>query len=206
MRRLQDYLSEDSNQYGPGTDLIISLLAVLLVVVFINSYLYKWEKERNAQLLKGRDEPHAEGRSFKPAPEIFKAADFKPNPYWEFSDGAGARAKVREIARAYHASRATYPFIFVIGHASRTDAMHAADRSPAARMVRNWGYAGGRAAVVSSLLQEFLTPEEKDRLVVGSTGEFDLKVRDPDSEENAYVEVFFGKEWKPPLGAARGAK
>lgn len=192
MRRLQDYLSEDSNQYGPGTDLIISLLAVLLVVIFISSNI-------NARLVEERDSQLAKGGSFKSAPKTFKAADFKSNPYWEFRSGADARKKVQEIAQAYHSSLDAYPFIFVVGHASRRDAADAADRSPTARMIRNWGYAGGRAAVVSSLLQEFLTPGEKDRLVVGSTGEFDLKVADPDSEDNAYVEVFFGKEWKPPM-------
>lgn len=201
MRRLQDYLSEDSNQYGPGTDLIVSLLAMLLVMIFINSYSYKWEKERNAQLntqLQQELSKHpAQGGSFKAAPKVFVAADFKKNPYWEFSNRAQALAKVQEIARAYQSSRDTYPYIFVVGHASRTDAAEATDRSPTARMVRNWGYAGGRAAVVSSLLQGVLAAADMDKLVVGSTGEFDRKVSNPDAEENAYVEVFFGKEWKP---------
>ena len=195
MRRLQEYLSEDSNQYGPGTDLIISLLAVLLVVVFINSHLYKWERERNRELVREREAQ--QGGSFKAAPESFEAGDFKPNPYWAFSDESDARTKVREIARAYQASRDVYPFIFVLGHATRADARDAADRSCGTRLVRNWGYAGGRAAVVSDLLQEFLTAEERDKLVVASSGEFDLRARDPDSNENAYVEVFFGKDWKP---------
>lgn len=201
MRRLQDYLSEDSNQYGPGTDLIVSLLAVLLVMIFISGYLYRWEKARNAQLNKqllAEQSRHPEkGGSFKAAPKVFDAADFKENPYWEFSDKALALAKVEEIARAYRSSRETYPYIFVVGHASRVDAVEAADRSATARMLRNWGYAGGRAAVVSSLLQGFLTDEDMDRLVVGSTGEFDRRVSNPDAGENAYVEVFFGKEWKP---------
>jgi hypothetical protein len=193
MRRLQDFLSEDSNQYGPGTDLIISLLAVLLVMIFISSHM-------NAQLVKERDAQLANGGSFKPGPKAFEAADFRKNPYWELSDRADALKKVREIMRAYRESQDTYRFIFVVGHASSADAEDAADRSPTARMIRNWGYAGGRAAVVSSLLQEFLNaPGEKDKLVVCSTGEFDLKAPKSDSDENAYVEVFFGKDWKPPV-------
>lgn len=208
MRRLQDYLSEDSNQYGPGTDLIVSLLAVLLVMIFINGYLYRSEKERtrrlDAQLQDERNRHPAEGGSFRAAPRSFEAADFKKLPYWEFADQGRARAAAQEIVRAYRASQATYKFIFVHGHASVVDAANPDDPSPQARMIRNWGYAGGRAAVVSGLLQELLTEEERNRLVVCSAGEFDRKVSDPKSDENAYVEVFFGKEWKPPVrGSAK---
>ncbi len=30
MGRLKEFLSEDSNQYGPGTDLMVSLMSILL--------------------------------------------------------------------------------------------------------------------------------------------------------------------------------
>lgn len=58
--------------------------------------------------------------------------------------------------------------------------------------------------LIKFLLQELLTEEERNRLVVCSAGEFDRRVSDPKSDKNAYVEVFFGKEWKPPVrGSAK---
>jgi hypothetical protein len=64
---------------------------------------------------------------------------------------------------------------------------------------RNWDYASRRAALIAALIQEQLTEEQRDRVVVTTTGEFDM--RDPSnplSQENAYVEVVFGRAWKPP--------
>jgi hypothetical protein len=190
MRRLQAYLSEDSNQYGPGTDLIVSLMSVLLIIIFINSNLYQQEREKNHRLERGGN--------FKVASDSFSAGDFKAKPYKEFVNREQAIARVKRIAQEYETLKKVYPYIFVIGHSNRKDDKNALDKSDNARMVRNWEYAGQRAALISSLLQDFLQAEDKDKLVVVTTGEFDMRVADPFSQENAWVEVVFGTEWKPP--------
>ena len=41
MSRMNEILSEDTNQFGPGTDLTISLLAVMLVIAMITMHLYR---------------------------------------------------------------------------------------------------------------------------------------------------------------------
>ncbi len=76
------------------------------------------------------------------------------------------------------------------------------DKSDQARLLRNWDYGGQRAALISSLLENDLK-NDKDKLVVVTTGEFDR--RDPDdpfSQNNAWVEVVFGTEWKRPAKEA----
>jgi hypothetical protein len=53
--------------------------------------------------------------------------------------------------------------------------------------------------LIAGVLQEHLDAEELDHLVAVTTGEADLRVPEqPLSQENAWVEVMFGKEWKPP--------
>src|SRR6266404_2602148 len=121
MKRLGDLVAEDSNQFGPGTDLLISVMAVLLVMIFIS------------------------------------------------------------------------------GHASQLDDPLARDKSESARIERNWEYAGRRAGLIARLVQEHLTADQKERIVVVSAGEMDMRVpRQPDSPDNAWVEVVFGKQWKLP--------
>src|SRR5258706_492847 len=117
MSRLHEILSDDTNQFGPGTDLTISMLAVMLV----------------------------------------------------------------------------------IGHSNALDDPRAGDHSSEARQKRNLEYALRRAALIAGLMQERLEAEELDHLVAVTTGEADLRNREqPLSQENAWVEVMFGKEWKPP--------
>src|SRR3954469_8344550 len=45
------HLSDDTNQFGPGTDLIISLVAVLLMLSVVTSRLYGREKTRADQAI-----------------------------------------------------------------------------------------------------------------------------------------------------------
>lgn len=190
MGRLQECLSEDSNQYGPGTDLMVSLMAMLLIISFINGHLLQQEKDKTARLDKGGN--------FRVASGSFSAGDFKAKPFRELLDKQGAVIKVQGIAREYEALKEKFPYIFVIGHSSERDDPNAIDKSPNARLVRNWDYAGQRAALISSLLQNYLKEEDKDKLVVVTTGEFDK--RDPVylSQANAWVEIVFGAEWKAP--------
>jgi hypothetical protein len=190
MGRLQEYLSEDSNQYGPGTDLMVSLMAVLLIITFINSNLYQREKDKN------------KGGNFRVAGASFSAGDFKPKPFRELVDRKGAELRVAGIAKEYEALKKQFPYIFVIGHSSEMDDPNALDKSPAARQIRNWDYAGQRAALISSLLEDSLKDEDRDKLVVVSTGEFDKRNPDGISQANAWVEVVFGTEWKRPAKEA----
>lgn len=194
MRRIGELLSEDTNQFGPGTDLVISLLAMLLIMFLINGHLYQKEKAKNEA------QNHAE--NFHIARDSFEAGEFMPKPYKKFKDEAQAKLKVRRIVDEYRTKWINqYPYIFVVGHSSSRDDPTAVDKSEEARLVRNWNYAGERAALISSLLQQQLpTEEEKNRIVVLSTGEFDRKVSPADSQDNAWVEVVFGKEWKLPAG------
>jgi flagellar motor protein MotB len=185
MARLKEFLVEDSNQYGPGTDLMVSLMAVFLVITFSNGFLY-----RQAAADAGNDH-------FKLAHNSFNAGDFKPKPFREFIDERSAMERISAIAHEYESLKAHYPYIFVIGHASELDVPNPADPSPPARWDRNWNFAGERAAMVSRFLQQQLKPEDRDKLVVVSTGEFDKRDLDPKSQANAWVQVVFGSEWKP---------
>jgi uncharacterized protein (DUF927 family) len=203
MKGLGEFLSEDSNQFGPGTDLIISLLAILLVMTMISSHLYNLEKKDNdARKVreKGWNEQKDKGGNFELASEYFPAGDFYLRPVTKLVDPQKTTQKIRLIIEDYKRLSKQFKYIFVIGHSNNVDDPNAEDKSYAARLQRNWEYAGRRAGVIAALLQEHLTDEQKDRLVVITTGEFDMKVpTEPNSQENAYVEVVFGKEWKPLL-------
>jgi hypothetical protein len=191
MKRLGELLSEDTNQFGPGTDLIISLLAVLLVMTIIASHLYSNEKKENDS---------RRGGNFELASEFFSAADFYPRPVTRLIDPQKTAQKIKNIVGEYKRLPKEYKYIFVIGHSNQLDDPNAVDKGYFARLQRNWEYAGRRASVIAALLQEHLTDEQKNCLVVMTTGEFDLKVpSNPNSQENAYVEVVFGKDWKPSL-------
>jgi NADH dehydrogenase FAD-containing subunit len=194
MRRMTDFLSEDSNQFGPGTDLMISLLAVLLVMTLISSHLYSLERKKN--------DPN-KGGNFKLASDFFSAGDFYPRPVTKLIKPQETDQRIKKIVQEYNQSKAEFPYVFVIGHSNQLDDPNANDKSYAGRLQRNWEYAGRRAAAIAALMQEHLTQKQKDNLVVITTGEFDLKVPSaPISQENAWVEVVFAKEWKPPARKA----
>lgn len=189
MSRLKELLSEDSNQYGPGTDLMVSLMAVLLVTSFINSSLLGQERAKNKRL--------AQGGNFRVASDSFSAGDFKSKPFKELVNREGVRKRLAKIAQEYNGLKKDFPYIFVIGHATEIDDPTASDKSVSAKLVRNWNFAGERAALISGIFQAYLNSEDKEKLIVVSTGEFDK--RDPSvPEANAWVEVVFGADWKPP--------
>ena len=189
MPRLKEFLVEDSNQYGPGTDLMVSLMALFLVITFTNGFLY-----RQAEAEAGKDHFHLAHNSFD-------AGDFKPRPFREFVDERAAMERIRSIAREYESLKTRYPYIFVIGHASELDVPNPDDPTPPARWERNWNWAGDRAAMVSRFLQLQLKPEDRDKLVVVSTGEFDKRELGSNVQANAWVQVVFGSEWKPRFAA-----
>jgi hypothetical protein len=195
MRRLGEFISEDTNQFGPGTDLVISLVAVLMVMTLITSNLYKFEKRRRGML----EQQHARGGNFKLSQEFFPAGEFQVKPVTQLTNLEQTKLKVNEILREYQTNEAEFPFIFVIGHSNQIDDPDAGDKSYGARLQRNWEYAGRRAGVIADLIQTNLNARQKERIVVMTTGEFDLRVpRDPMAQENAWVEVVFGREWKLP--------
>lgn len=220
------HLSDDTNQFGPGTDLMISLVAILLVLTVVTSQLYGRQKlhaQRAADVharLRERfvrdsvaleaarrllaEQAAAQQRAagaFRVASESFPAADFHARPVTRLVNPQLTRDRVSRIVDEYH--RQDFPFIFVIGHSNSLDNPTAADHSRAARLQRNWEYAHRRAALIAALIEQRLTDAERDRLVVMTTGELDM--RDPSnplSQANAWVEVVFGREWKPPSSAA----
>ncbi|MGB7923277.1 MAG: hypothetical protein WCF57_08535 [Pyrinomonadaceae bacterium] len=219
MGRLNNFITEDTNQFGPGTDLIVSLMAVLLVMILISGHLYHRERKRNnssTELSKQQEqelialrkrvkeqqkklESVDSGGKFRLASEPFLAGDFQTRPVDELKDPARTNAVVDRIAQEYETLKGEFPYIFIIGHSNTVDDPNPPDTAPQTKAQRNWEYAGRRAEVIADLIQERLPDEQKDRIVVFTTGEFDLRVpENPDAPENACVEVIFGKEWKPP--------
>jgi hypothetical protein len=183
-RSLGAFLNEDTNQFGPGTDLIVAMLALLLVTTTITSQLYHREKTR------------ARSENFRLATESFAAASFLPMPVDRLKDPGDTRRQVSRLVADYR--QQDYPYIFVIGHANQIPT-RGREMSTLERQQRNLEYAGRRAVAIAKLLAEKLEPQERARLVVVTTGEFDLRdPARPNSLNNAWVEVVFGKEWKPP--------
>lgn len=213
-----DLINEDSNQFGPGTDLIICLLALLMVFVTIVSYLYGNEKnlndktksntgeltskikklEQEIKLYKEKADSLEKRGEFKPAGEFLVAGTFKQNPYYELQDIETTENEIRSIVEKYKNSIDEYPYIFVIGHANEVGLAGKPYLTYEERLKYNWEFAGARAAVIANLIQNHLSSEEKNKIIIVSTGEFDLKIpEEPSALENAFVEVFFGNEWKP---------
>lgn len=188
MKRLSQLVSEDTNQFGPGTDLIVAILGMLLVMNYVMSYLYSQEKDAN------------QGGNFRLASVSFSAGDFHARPVTKLVDVDKTNKKLRLIVQEYDRIRLEFPYIFVIGHSSQRDDPSAEDKSESGRMQRNWMYAGRRAALIAAFLQQQLEPAQRDNLVVVTTGEFDLREQsNPMSQGNAWVEIMFGKEWKRPV-------
>jgi hypothetical protein len=210
--KIKDFVSEDTNQFGPGTDLVIALMAFLMIMIVISTYLHNYEKkryEREAAKVKGLEhkvaearkkiEAQEEGGNFKLASIKFLAGTFEMRPYAELKDESLTIESVKQVAQEYQALQSQFPYIFVIGHANKVDDPQAPDKSERERLQRNWRYAGERAGLIAKLLQEQLSEEQKVKIIVVSMGELDMRFPDqPKSTENAWVEVTFGKEWKPP--------
>jgi hypothetical protein len=198
MRRLNEFITEDTNQFGPGTDLTISLVAVLMVMVLMTSYMYQLQRNKSIAQQQKID-AYEKGGHFRLSQAFFPAGDFEIRPVTQLVDPAQTQQKVVRIIEEYRATEKEFPFIFVVGHSNEIDDPDAVDKSYGARLQRNWEYAGRRAAAIADLIQTHLTSKQREKIVVTTTGEFDLKVpSDPYSPENAWVEVVFGKEWKRP--------
>ncbi len=226
MRRLNEFISEDSNQFGPGTDLVIAMMGVLLVMILISGQMYTREKyQKNAalrhqtnehksyeelrqssaalrkayeELLSKQSSAQDAAGKFKLASLKFSTGTFYARPIDKLTDPYKSAQMVNTIVQEYSTLKSEYPFIFIIGHSNQMDDPEAEDQSPAARLRRNWVYAARRAGVIAELIQSRLTPEQREKIVVVTTGEFDLKIpSEPLSQENAEVEVVFGKDWKP---------
>src|SRR4051812_18714637 len=110
MRRLSDVLGDDTNQFGPGTDLVVSVLAVVLVISLITSHLYRVEHEKAEQMqtrlkLQPQNAPskpkEADGGNFKLASQFFTAADFYARPVTRLVDAPSVDERVERIAREY---------------------------------------------------------------------------------------------------------
>ena len=198
MRRLGEFINEDTNQFWPGTDLIISLVAVLMVISLITGNLYSLEKARSRDQQKRLDALE-HGGNFRLSQQFFPAGDFQVKPVTQLTNPSESNGKVAAIVREYRANEQQFPFMFIVGHSSEVDDPNASDKTYGARLQRNWEYAGRRAAVIADLIQDNLGPSEKQRIIVMTTGEFDLRMPDrPYAQENAWVEVVFGREWKLP--------
>lgn len=227
MRRLNEFISEDSNQFGPGTDLVIAMMGVLLVMILISGQMYSREKrQKNAvqgrvaevrkgyedlkgeharlstlyeELLSKQSREEAVAGNFKLASAQFLAGTFEARPVDRLRSPSDTAELVGRIVAEYETLRSEFPVIFIIGHSNQIDDPDAEDTSPAAKLRRNWVYGARRAGVIAELIQSRLPLEQREEIVVVTTGELDLKdPSNPLSQENATVEVVFGKEWKPP--------
>ena len=206
----RDLINEDTNQFGPGTDLIICLFALMMVFLMISLYLFSAEKAKSTSAnantqaakdeiadLKDKIDRLTKNEKFRLA-GYFHAGTFKPNPYYVLNDPMETGRQVDTIVMKYRNQSSEYPFIFVIGHANEISLAGRPDLTERERLEWNWQFAGARSAVIANLLQERLGAEEKEKIIIVSTGEFDKRIPDePFSQENAFVEVLFGKDWKP---------
>lgn len=205
--KLSAFVSDDSNPFGPGTDLMVSLLAFLLIICLVVAHAYDYERHQAEFLAESNKQEKeksaalqhalAEGGNFKQSSIYFNAGEFAVYPVTKLTNEARAASMIQTIMDEYGRYQKDFPFIFIIGHANQKDDPRAYDQSYEARLQRNWEYAGRRAGVIASLLQAYLTNDQKSKIIVVSTGEFDLSnPSDPISQDNAWVEVVFGKEWK----------
>ena len=177
---------------------------------------YEKIKEKNESLTKINKENKEEidklkkgMGTFQISGICFEAASFMSIPTTRFVDIKKAKNKINKIVDKYLVYRDKYEYIFVIGHANKSDDPTAVDKSDSARIERNYIYAAKRAALVSKMIGNCLQEKNTTRytiknldkiLVIVSTGEYDLKnTEKPFSKENAFVEVIFGKTWKLPI-------
>lgn len=223
MRSIQSLSTENQDPFGPGVDLIISLVAILMLIFTfaMQSYIKQLEqindltstiereKAKNDTLSislfdisKELGDLKSQGGHFKVANDYFSAGHFKTNPVTDFTNEEQTRKLVEKIILEYRQLKHQFPFIFIIGHANYIEISSIEKRKYKSRAEANWVYAGRRAARIADLLTQHLTFEEKENVIILSTGEFDMKnPNDPTSEVNAWVEIVFGKEWKLPAAS-----
>ncbi len=170
---------------------------------------YLSEKEKQIAALYSRiDEVNelltGSGGKFRVAEGSFSGGDFMPKPVDKLAKPDVAERRIEKILDQYKITMNDYPYMFIIGHATQLDTMDAEDKSPEARMERNWVYAARRSAtigrnIIEKMKERGFSQKQMDRLVIVTTGELDLRNPDmPTSQENAWVEVVFGRDWKLP--------
>jgi hypothetical protein len=181
-----------SNPWPAFVDLFSALLIATFAGLIMFSGAYREMKKKNEALEKGGN--------FRLARAIIPAGDFQEYPVTDLRDPQETTRRIDQISREYQSLQSEFPYIFVIGHSNQKEAKRPEDRDPSrSRLERNWEYAGRRAAKIAYLLQDILPSDQKSRMVVVTTGEFDMKdPSNPTSPQNAWVEVVFGKEWKVP--------
>lgn len=182
-RKLLDHRM--SEPISPLIDVVVNALAAIFIILMIYMVVVQ-PKE-----------------GFVPAGK-FEAGDFKQYPVAELVDLVKSTKDMDAIAQQYKGLELEFPHIFIIGHANSSDALEATDRSEQARLERNWNFAGRRASLIAKELYKRLTEKQRERIVVVSTGEFDKRdPSKPTGQENAWVEVVFGKNWKSPSGQSK---
>jgi hypothetical protein len=189
VRSLGRLANDDSNPIGAGTDLMLSLLVLLAILVTITVHAY--DEQRRGQ----------EGGDFQVATELFQTAAFLRYPVTGLVNEADTRRRVQNVVAQYRNLGGKYPYVMVIGHASTVAPRQPSSgvSEPLARAQENWLFASRRAAKIASLIAVELEPNERDRLVVTSTGEYDLRdTARPEADANTWVEVVFARDWKPP--------
>jgi len=219
MKSIQDFLHDDSELFGPGMDLVLSLFAILIITLVVGSDFYigknsnlqeevfnlKKENERLKLNLHDMDniirEYEGKGGNFEIANEYFSAGLFYENPVTRLKNRFEVERKVKRIVNQYREIQGQFPYIFIIGHANKIGLSYEekSKGNYSSSESANWIFAGRRAALIGEMIKEKLPEEEWKYMVIVSAGEYDLKYPEERySQENALVEVVFGKDWKPP--------
>lgn len=176
-RKLLDH--QMSEPISPLIDVVVNALAAIFIILMIYMVVIQ---PKEGFVSAGK----------------FEAGDFKPYPVAELVNMVKTNNDLDAIAEQYKRVEREFPYVFIIGHANSNDALNASDRSEQARLERNWNFAGRRASLIAKELQTRFTETQRERIVVVSTGEFDKRnPNEPRGQENAWVEVVFGKNWKP---------
>jgi hypothetical protein len=190
-----------TNPWPAFVDLFSALLIATFAGLIMFSGAFQKLKASNEDLR--QREKDREGNIVLLKDYVFTAGEFDYYPYTRLINPAETRKKISGIASEY-ATKFQQHYVLVIGHSSTLDAKDPDTHST--RQEKNWNFAGERAAIVADLLrQEFENRQElnqnqwKDKILVMSSGEFDLKLpSSPEDQANAYVEVYFLKEWEIP--------
>jgi hypothetical protein len=180
-RRLLDHRM--SEPISPLIDVVINAFAAIFIILMIYMVVVQ---------------PKDPVPPFKLAEAKFESGDFLPYPVVAMSDKTETSRRLDAMTQEYKRIERDYPYIFVVGHANSKDDPTASDKSEPARLERNWEFAGRRAALIAKELQKRLGPQ-REKIVLVSVGELDQ--RDPTdrmSQKNAWVEVVFARDWKPP--------
>lgn len=210
MRRNQLFLTGEQEAFGPGIDLVVSLTAILLIVmvVGINVYRDSLEKFKKEVIDKGKKTQSQPSPPIGVVDSIFKASGqyfstehFRKDQTAALVDRDQARLIAEDIVEEYRRVKWDFPYLFIIGHLHPRDEMQNNNtelkRKSHWKQKAEWLFSARRASVVSDMIKEYLTEEEKDRMVIVSAENFALtELGIPLRRPNVSVEVVFGKEWR----------